>query len=280
MDDNLCLSENFDESIFKTDLSLYEVIRVVDKIPVFFETYMQRLQNSASCTNNIIWLNDADILMYIKKLLDVNNLDNGNVKLVFRFGADGSKSFYCYFNEHYYPTAEQYKHGVGVDFYNAERTNPNAKIVDKSLRDKTNELKNVKHVHEIILVDHDGFISEGSRSNIFFVSNNRLITTPKENVLPGVTRSIIIDICKSLNIEIEERRINLTDILMFDAAFLSSTSNKILPIAGWGEKNISVENKILQKLMFKFNQTENDYVNVSKKEKYININCSSYKRDI
>ena len=250
----------FEELYSSTDLSLYEAIRVVDGIPLFFELYMQRLQNSARCTNRQIWLHDSDIYLYIKKLIDVNNFRNGNVKLIFRFGANDTQSFYCYFNEHYYPTKEQYTNGVKVELFNAERVNPNAKIVNKELRDTTNLLKNKTQAHEIILIDHDGYISEGSRSNIFFIRDHKIVTTPKENVLPGVTRSIVIDICRKSGIELIEKKIHKDEIKLFDASFISSTSNKVLPVLFWGDFKLNVTNEILIRLMLMFDNKVNDYL--------------------
>ena len=49
-------------------------------------------------------------------------------------------------------------------------------------------------------MDDDGFITEGSRSNIFMVIGSTVLTSKVENVLPGITRQFIIKTCEKLNI--------------------------------------------------------------------------------
>ncbi|MEM6641798.1 MAG: aminotransferase class IV [Bacteroidota bacterium] len=74
----------------------------------------------------------------------------------------------------------------------------------------------------------DGVVSEASRSNIFLVKGNRLIT-PKKNVLPGVTRSKILALASDV-LEVSEAPISLTDLMEADEVFLTSTLKEVCPI--------------------------------------------------
>ena len=87
-----------------------------------------------------------------------------------------------------------------------------------------------KNAFEAILINNDDTVSEGSRSNIFFVKNNKLITSPDGAVLLGVTRSKVISVCEENSIEVEKKTINFTELKHFDGAFITGTSNDVLPI--------------------------------------------------
>jgi len=80
------------------------------------------------------------------------------------------------------------------------------------------------------LVDRNGNLTEGSKSNIFMIKGNEVYTAPLENVLPGVTRGVIIEILKDLHVDFQEKSINESEIKELDALFISGTSPKVLPI--------------------------------------------------
>ena len=84
------------------------------------------------------------------------------------------------------------------DLYFGERENPNAKIINLSFREKVNKKIREKNAYEAILVDRKGYITEGSKSNIFMIKDNMLLTSPVKAVLPGVTRGEIIDIAEEV----------------------------------------------------------------------------------
>ena len=70
---------------------------------------------------------------------------------------------------HAYPTSEDYKQGVPTLTYSAMRENPGVKYINTDLRTRTNRLIKQKQVYEVLLVDKEGYITEGSRSNVFFI---------------------------------------------------------------------------------------------------------------
>ena len=107
----------------------------------------------------------------------------------------------------------------------------------------------------MILVDRNGQITEGSRSNIFFIKNGEVFTSPLHQVLPGVTRGKIIEILQSENVPVHEDPIMASQIGSFDAAFISGTSPKVLPIASIGEFRYDVNDPLLRDLMNWYDRT-------------------------
>lgn len=241
---------------------IYEVIRVIDKAPLFYEDHIKRLESSFRLMEKTFSYKYDKIREYLTKLIDANKVVNGNIKLTFDIKTDTMKVFSI---KHSYPNADLYKTGVKTILYHGERTNPNAKVVDSSFREKvTNEINNAE-AFEAILVNNKGYITEGSKSNIFMIKEGTLYTSPLEEVLPGITRGRIIALAKSLGIGFEEKSISYKDINDFDAMFISGTSPKILPIRVVDDINLNVENETMQKLIIEFDKEIKEYIKKFKK---------------
>ncbi len=85
---------------------------------------------------------------------------------------------------------------------------------------------------EAILLDHSGYVSEGSGANIFIEKNGELFTPSRGNILPGITRRTVIDLAKELGIKLTEKPISKSQLLDADTAFFTGTAAEIAPIAG------------------------------------------------
>lgn len=241
---------------------IYEVIRVIDKAPLFYEDHIKRLESSFRLMEKTFSYKYDKIREYLTKLIDANKVVNGNIKLTFDIKTDTMKVFSI---KHSYPNADLYKTGVKTILYHGERTNPNAKVVDSSFRERvTNEINNAE-AFEAILINNKGYITEGSKSNIFMIKEGTLYTSPLEEVLPGITRGRIIALAKSLGIGFEEKSISYKDINDFDAMFISGTSPKILPIRVVDDINLNVENETMQKLISEFDKEIKEYIKKFKK---------------
>jgi branched-chain amino acid aminotransferase len=248
--------------------SLYEVIRVIDKVPLFLDRHLQRLNNSAALINKNIWKNTEELKNELFKLININNYSEGNIKIVFNFADNNlkeEKNFYAYFIESHYPTKDQYENGISTVFCFMERSNPNAKIINNSLREYSNNLIKESNAYEAILVDKQGNITEGSRSNIFMVKGDKVITSPLKDVLPGITRNIIIELCKEEGIALYEEKVHYSEVNKLDALFISGTSPKILPINKINDFNLcSSTNNIVQNIMRAYNRSIMNYMNNNK----------------
>ena len=87
-----------------------------------------------------------------------------------------------------------------------------------------------KGAEEAILLDKNGYISEGSGENLFIVKNSTLITPTTDYCLNGITRQSVISIAKNLNYSVEERNLTVDELLDADEAFYSGTAVEITPI--------------------------------------------------
>lgn len=81
---------------------------------------------------------------------------------------------------------------------------------------------------EALLLDGHGFIAEGPGSNIFIQKDGKLYTPTTANILPGITRATILEICKQNGIVCEEKNITPQEIKQADSAFLCGTAAEVI----------------------------------------------------
>lgn len=83
---------------------------------------------------------------------------------------------------------------------------------------------------EALLLDTEGYISEGSGENIFIVRDGVLKTTPLTSILEGITRDSIITIARDAGIEVLEERFTRDEVYICDEAFFTGTAAEVTPI--------------------------------------------------
>jgi branched-chain amino acid aminotransferase len=83
---------------------------------------------------------------------------------------------------------------------------------------------------EALLLDTEGYVSEGSGENIFILRNGVLKTTPLTSILEGVTRDSIIEIANYADIKIIEKRFTRDELYIADEAFFTGTAAEVAPI--------------------------------------------------
>jgi branched-chain amino acid aminotransferase len=233
---------------------LYEVLRIIQKKPLFLKEHIKRLENSIELSHIKINFNKNDLNVYVTKLIRENQIVNGNIKIII-----DENNTLVYSVKHSYPTNEMYEKGVKTIFYFGERENPNAKVINNSFRETVNEEIRKADAYEAILVDHEGNITEGSKSNIFMIKGKTVYTAPINNVLPGITREKIILACKRLDLEVLEENVKYSEIKYFDGVFISGTSPKVLPVNAIADYKIYSENNgIIKGIMGEFNEIINE----------------------
>lgn len=88
-----------------------------------------------------------------------------------------------------------------------------------------------KGADEALMMDANGFISEGSGENIFIVKDLKLMTPTKDHCLNGITRQSVIQIAKDLNYDVIEKNLTFDDLISADEAFFTGTAVEITPIS-------------------------------------------------
>lgn len=248
-------SENSNIQLPLTGVNVYDVMRLSKGKVMFLEQHYAKLEMSAKTVgiNKIIAFNA--FMEYCTVLSEVNCEKYCNIKAIFSqdVGEIGVPDFVMYICREEYPDATQYKKGVRCGILEIERPNPHAKILKKEFSDIISSYKKDKNVFEVLLKNNEGFLTEGSFSNLFFVEYGQVVTAPSNYVLEGVTRKQVIDICTLHAIPIDFRGVTEKEAYEMDCAFLSGTTIKILPISEIKGKFYDFSsNEILQKIVKEF----------------------------
>lgn len=120
---------------------------------------------------------------------------------------------------------------VNVEARVAKRENPNVKDSQWISDRKRLEAAKALDANDVIMVTEDNEMLEGTQTNFFIVMNDTLITAPDSRVLAGTIRGAILNLAASHGIPVVLRSPTLQDVVNADAAFLTSSSRLLLPIA-------------------------------------------------
>ena len=91
-----------------------------------------------------------------------------------------------------------------------------------------------------LLLDTDGFISEGTGDNFFIIKDKKVITPEGRNILRGISRDYVInELCSELGLEVIEKNIEVFDVYSADEAFMTGTPFCMLPVTSLNGLKIS-----------------------------------------
>ena len=248
-----------DVLLFNSDRTVYEVIRVIDGVALFLEDHFTRLISSVKIRGLQFRMEFPEFRQNITELTKLNQIKNGNVKFVLT-GNELENRWAFSFIPHSYPSTNDYQQGVATGLLYEERENPNAKVIQSTVRDRANQIISDEKRYEVLLVDRNGQITEGSRSNVFFVKDNRFYTAPEAQVLVGITRQKVLECLTELGCPIVEDAVGASEIDCFDAVFLTGTSPKVLPVNCIGSTQFAVNNYFVEQLIAKYNSTIEAYI--------------------
>lgn len=222
--------------------SLYEVIRSYRGRLFEKEAHLERLQNGLRALR--IHLAEFDQLLDMaQRLLAENGLQEDDATLYFQItrGAAFPRK-HAFPAENALPTVFIAANKLNIDPALAERgaaviTTPDIRWGRCDLK-TTNLLANVlanQHAHEAgayeALFVREGLITEGSHSNFFAVLSDTVCTHPANTaILPGVTRQVVLDLCRQLQLQVEEKPLPARLLGQAQEMFLTLTSAEVVPV--------------------------------------------------
>lgn len=219
---------------------VYEVVRVYDGRPFALEAHLARLRQSLTAIELEIPLTEADLATIAQALIDRSGIAEAELYLQITRGPAPRLHL---FPEHVVPTIlmtirpvrlippELREQGIVVKTFPDERW---ARCDIKSINLLANVLaKERAHragAYEAILV-RDGFVTEGTSSNVFIVCDEELITTPVgHHILTGVTRGLVLQIAREKGYRTRERSVSLQELRAAMEVFISSTVMEMLAV--------------------------------------------------
>ncbi|HBQ64829.1 MAG TPA: hypothetical protein DD727_07910 [Clostridiales bacterium] len=226
----------------------YDVVRIIRGVPVFWEDHLMRMDESVKKTANrdLQQIFGKEIYSRLRGMATQvagmqpgawnpgGDAGAGHCNVKFIITADPAHLM-AYVSQSYYPSVQEAEEGLPVDLFLHDRSIPSVKKLDLVYKQAVQERMQQLQVFELLLVNRDGYITEGSRSNVFFLLEDRIITSPLYAVLPGITRRYVLEACRNAGVKVEEKLLHRQGLGRAEAAFLSGTSIKVQPISRIGE---------------------------------------------
>jgi branched-chain amino acid aminotransferase len=130
-----------------------------------------------------------------------------------------------------------------------------------------------------LLLDPDGFIAEGTGDNIFFVKNGVVYTPEPRNILFGISRAYIFELCKQLGIKCVEKNLETYDAYTADESFMTATPFCLLPVTHFNGSKVGdgKMGKITQKLHDQW--SKNVGVNIFQQIRDYSTECQALNKD-
>ncbi|HUP63547.1 MAG TPA: aminotransferase class IV [Thermoanaerobaculia bacterium] len=221
--------------------AVYEVFKFLRRRPIFLLDHFERMQQGLRELEIRSPWDASSFEAVMRALLERTAFDDGIVYVQVTRGVaprahfwpdDNAPTAIAYSRAFRFPDAAKKERGIGV-------------ITTNDLRWHSRHLKSVNLLgnaiakkqaqragaEEAILLS-DGLVREGASSSFFAVKNGQLVTHPlDEHILPGVVRDRVIGLALSAKIRIDERPLREAELLDLDEAFITSTTQGVMPVS-------------------------------------------------
>ena len=201
--------------------------------------HFDRLENSARALNLPYQWNAEKLIAATYEILKLNNLQDAYIRPLIYAPANMSFSL----NDESFIVIEAWQMQpflgeklLSVMTSSFERPNPKAfKIEAKATGHYVNSIlasqeAKAKGFDEALLKDIEGYVAEAPGANVFMEKNGKLFTPQLGNILPGITRATVFEICEELHIPVEEKQITLAELQEADSAFFCGTAAEVIRI--------------------------------------------------
>ena len=242
--------------------AIYEVIASYNNKPFKIEDHLDRLFINLKDIKISVNYSRQEVKSILESVIEKNDLSNQIIYLQISRGHEDIRDhipgpspsptiFVCSFPLKNIPNAQMtaIKASLKKDFRwrksNIKSTSLLANVMYKIQASEENFFE--------IILQENGYITEGAVSNVFCVKNNEVKTPSLENnILPGITRSVIIDIVNKIGIKITESKISVEDFMNSDEIWITNTTKGILLVSEIDEVQVSNSDNVYSMVLKKF----------------------------
>lgn len=251
---NKALISVFDHGFLYGD-GIYETLRVYKGIVFKLDEHIERLYRSASMIELIVPTKPEEIKNAVYKTIHSNRQKEAVVRITISRGAGPlgldpslcpNPTFVIISNSFSNYPAEYYSKGVKMSIVNTRRNyGPALDPRIKSLNFLNNVLAKIEaknsESYEALMMNYQGYLAEGTISNVFFINRKDILCTPaiKVGILEGITRGMILDIAGELGLKIREGCFRRKDIYNAREVFITNTSMEVMPVTRVDKMRIS-----------------------------------------
>jgi branched-subunit amino acid aminotransferase/4-amino-4-deoxychorismate lyase len=252
---------------FLRGYGVFDVMCTQNGKPFLLEEHWKRLQNSAKTLSLHVPISGKKYAEIISKLLRLNKFPKANMRTVLSggmssngFSYEPGKETFLILIENFKPLpGAVYSKGAKVATLEYRRDFPQAKVTNYVEAISHQTIKKKTGALEIIFVNK-GKMFEASTSNAFIVKNRKIIT-PKDGILLGMTRKLILKLAKRNRFKTEEREVSEREFRSADEVFLTATNKDIVPVVKVDGKKIGngIPGPVTKELMEVFRKFTENY---------------------
>ncbi len=214
---------------------IFDYMRTYGGRPFHLEAHIRRLLNSAQLVGLKCPWNSKDIRDIVEETLKRNKYQESSIRLMVTGGdsndsitpGDKPRLLVMVTPVKEFPS-QWYEKGVKVITTEITRHVPGAKSIDYIQAILALKTARTTGAVESLYVDSQARVLEGTTSNFFAVINGRLLS-PRDEILPGVTRDVVLDISAPV-FNPQLRAVSRTELYKADEIFLTSSNKEVLPV--------------------------------------------------
>jgi branched-chain amino acid aminotransferase len=224
---------------------IYEGLVTHNRKPFALAEHMARFHRSAEKMQLHIPVSDTEMERALDELIAKNVPDGkeGLIRIILTGGnaIDGiahdpaQPLLYALVEEWHTIDPRYLAEGCHVATYEHQRQFPELKTTNYIQAVLLQKLKQEKGVLEVLYVSN-GAVLEATGSNFFIVEDGTIVT-PKEGILPGITRKVVLDLARPF-FPIEERPVSVDEMYQADEAFITGSFKEVVPVVKVGDKTI------------------------------------------
>lgn len=265
----------YDRGILYGD-GFFEGIRIYNG-KIFKENeHLDRLFDSSKFSMIPMKLTKDDLSRIMKELIKLNNIKDGYIRLIVTRGSYDlglkppkdellNPTVICIASNIKLYDQKYYDEGMNVIFSSMVKSSPisfDSQL--KSLNYMSNVLAKMEAINrgaqEAILLNENGVVAECTGDNIFILKDNKIYTPPIHiGILNGVTRNLVIELCKNLGYEVFEKEFTRFNVYTSDECFLTGTAAEVIGVTSVDDRCIG--NGSVGKITLTIMKAFKDYIN-------------------
>ena len=233
-EDNAMISAR--DLIVLRGFGVFDFLITYNKRPFHLKDHVQRLENSAAEIGLTLTHTGAEICDIVEETVRRNTHHNeSNIRIVYTGGVssdglipEGNGKLMVMVTPKRKLPGSWYTQGAKIITLDIERFMPGAKSTNYLTAVWAVRQARRQEAIEAVYVDRNQRILEGTTTNFYFFEHNKLVTTHSD-ILPGITRSVILDLMKD-HFEIELRDIAKDEIKSMKEVFISASNKEVVPV--------------------------------------------------
>jgi branched-subunit amino acid aminotransferase/4-amino-4-deoxychorismate lyase len=226
-------------------LGLYETLKLVGGVPVFFAEHVARLEGGLAELGLERPAEQTELAAQICRIADASAVGDGACRLLVTAGPpEGRPSLIIQADTRTFPARP-----LRVIAYRGVRVSASLKAMTVMQSYLAQQAALKAGVDDAILVDDDGRIFEGATSNVFIVREGGLITPPAEGaILPGVLRAKVEELATRDGIAVAEAYLRVADLRVDDGMLLTSSVRGIVAVETVDDVLLKLSDELLGRL--------------------------------